>query len=364
MKKKEAIMKKNFLFLILLCLTLAIPAAACTDFQVKATDGSVVIARSMEFAIDLKSEVVVFPRGLSYTSLNEKGVKGISWTSKYGFLAVDAFGEQEAIMDGMNEAGLSIEFLWFPGSVYQEAVPGKFIDVSDVAKWVLGSFATVDEVKAALAEVNVISVYIEELGQAPGLHAAVHDAAGNNIVIEFIDGETRITDNPLGVMTNRPSIDWHLNNLRNYFSLAPEDITSRKLGGLEMPSTGAGNGWLGLPGDWMPPSRFVKVAYLVHTAEPPENAAGALNFAQHVMNTVDIPYGVVKEHLAGKTIYGYTQWLVFKDLTNRVLYYTSYQDLALKKVDLKKLNLAAGAGTRTYPVENEAMIIDVTELLI
>jgi len=343
---------------------LAGAALACTDFQVKAEDGSVVIGRSMEFAIDLKSEVVAFPRGINYTSVNEKGVKGITWTSKYGFLAVDAFGEQEAIMDGMNEAGLSIEFLWFPGSQYQKAVPGKFIAVSDMAKWVLGSFATVDEVKQAVKKVKVISVYIEELNQAPGMHCAVHDAQGNNIVIEFIGGETRVQDNPLGVMTNRPSIDWHLTNLRNYFSLAPEDITSRKLGGIEMESTGAGNGWLGLPGDWTPPSRFVKVAYLIHTAEPPKNAPAALNFAQHVMNTVDIPYGLVKEHLAGRTIYGYTQWVVFKDLGNRVLYYYSYQDTALKKIEMRKLDLRAGTGMRSIPIESQSAILDVTGQLL
>ena len=356
-------MKRTWLALLGVII-IAGAAAACTDFQVKAKDGSVVIGRSMEFAIDLKSEVVAFPRGLKYTSLNEKGVKGISWTSKYGFLAVDAFGEQEAIMDGMNEAGLSIEFLWFPGSQYQEAAPGKFIAVSDMAKWVLGSFATVDEVERAVKKVKVISVYIEELNQAPGLHCAVHDAKGNNIVIEFIEGETRIHDNPLGVMTNRPSIDWHLNNLRNYFSLAPEDLSTRKLGGIEMESTGAGNGWLGLPGDWTPPSRFVKVAYLIHTADPPRNTEAALNFAQHVMNTVDIPYGLVREHLAGKTIYGYTQWVVFKDLTHRVLYYYSYQDTALKKIEMKKLNLRAGTKIRSIPIESQSTIVDMTAGLL
>ncbi|KPJ68581.1 hypothetical protein AMJ44_06140 [candidate division WOR-1 bacterium DG_54_3] len=356
-------MKRTWL-VILGVILIAVASSACTDFQVKAKDGSVIISRSMEFAIDLRSEVAAFPRGQKYTSVNEKGVKGISWTSKYGFLAVDAFGEQEAIMDGMNEAGLSVEFLWFPGSQFQKAVPGKFIDVSDMAKWMLGSFATVDEVKQAVKKVKVVSVYIEELNQAPGMHCAVHDAKGGNIVIEFIGGETRVTDNPLGVMTNRPSIDWHLTNLRNYFSLEQEDITTRELGGIEMESTGAGNSWLGLPGDWMPPSRFVKVAYLIHTADPPENAEAALNFAQHVMNTVDIPYGLVREHLAGKTIYGYTQWVVFKDLTNRVLYFNSYQDLVLKKVDLKKLNLKAGAGIKTIPVEGGATILDLTEKLL
>jgi len=343
---------------------IALSASACTDFQVKARDGSVIIARSMEFAIELNSEVVAFPRGGSYTSVNEKGAKGISWTAKYGFLGVNAFGMQDAVLDGMNEAGLSIEFLWFPGSVYQKAVPGKFIEVTDMSRWILGSFATVDEVKKAVTGVKVVGSYIPQLKQSPGLHCAVHDAKGNNIVIEFIDGKTRVHDNPLGVMTNRPTLDWHLDNLRNYFALSSEDISSRQLGRMKLPSTGAGNSWLGLPGDWTPPSRFIKAAYFVHSAPPARDAKEALTFARHVMNSIDIPYGLIKEHVAGRTVYGYTQWVVLKDLSQRVLYYYSYEDAALKQIDMKKLNFAAGSAVKAVPVEGHAPTADVTSKLI
>lgn len=355
---------KRTLLAILGMMVTAASVFACTDFQVRAKDGSVIIARSMEFAIELNSEVAAFPRGGRYTSVNDKGVKGISWTAKYGFLGVNAFGIQDAVLDGMNEAGLSIEFLWFPGSVYQEAVPGKFIEVTDMSRWILGSFATVDEVKQAVARVKVVGAYIPQLRQAPGLHCAVHDAKGNNIVIEFIDGKTRIHDNPLGVMTNRPSLDWHLNNLRNYFALSSEDISSRKLGSVKLPSTGAGNSWLGLPGDWTPPARFVKAAYFVHTAPPSRNAKEALTFARHVMNSIDIPSGLIKEHVAGKTVYGYTQWVVLKDLGQRVLYYYSYEDAALKQIDMKKLNFAPGSAVKAVPIEGHAPAADMTPKLI
>jgi choloylglycine hydrolase len=82
------------------------------------------------------------------------------------------------------------------------------------------------------------------------------------------------------------------------------------------------------------------------------------------MYTVDIPYGLVQEHLAGRTIYGYTQWVVFKDLVNRVLYYYSYQDTTLKKIEMKKLDLRAGTGMRAIPIESQITVVDVTEHLL
>ena len=52
------------------------------------------------------------------------------------------------------------------------------------------------------------------------LHYAVHDAQGRSAVIEYVGGHLHIYDNPLGVVTNSPSFDWHQTNLRNFIHLA------------------------------------------------------------------------------------------------------------------------------------------------
>jgi choloylglycine hydrolase len=60
----------------------------------------------------------------------------------------------------------------------------------------------------------------------------------------------------------------------------------------------------------------------------------------------------------------YTQWIVIKDLTNRVMYFRSYQDLTLKKVDMKKLNFNRGAEIKTIRIESGIRtILDMTEKL-
>jgi choloylglycine hydrolase len=39
---------------------------ACTGIRIKAEDGSIDSARTMEFDVDLKSNIIVVPRGLRY----------------------------------------------------------------------------------------------------------------------------------------------------------------------------------------------------------------------------------------------------------------------------------------------------------
>jgi len=168
----------------------------------------------------------------------------------------------------------------------------------------------------------------------------------------------------LGVMTNRPSLDWQLTNLRNYINLGNYDNKNKKLGEIEIEPTGSGNGWIGIPGDWTPPSRFVRVAMFTHRTPQPKNINEAIILANHVLFTIDIPHGLVltKEPF-WQTFSELTQWVVIKDLTNQKLYYRSYKDGTLRVVDLKKLALTPNKEYQPIAIENEATIIEVTDKL-
>ncbi|MFA7284054.1 MAG: choloylglycine hydrolase family protein [Candidatus Omnitrophota bacterium] len=360
-------MLKKYLFLFFAVAGIIFAAAvnssfACSDFQVKAKDGTVVIGRSMEYPVDLHSNVVVVPRGRNFTSIDDKGNKGVAWKNKYGFLGVDAFNAPNIYLEGLNEEGLAYDALMFTGAKYQPALAGKFVTISDFGCWVLGNFSTVDEVKEALKNVNVAGTELKEAGGEIYLHVALHDASGRNLVIEFIDGEVKVYDNPLGVMTNRPDFTWQINNLRNYINLDAHDRKDKMIGGFKIEPTGVGSGMLGLPGDWTPPSRFVRLALCVDQALPAENAEEAVNLAQHILNVVDIPKGLIKENPEPLVkLEGYAQWIVIKDLTNKVLYYKTYENTALKKVDLKKFDLAEGASGGSIAVDDKKqVVIDVS----
>jgi len=335
---------------------------ACTDFQIKAEDNTVVIGRSMEFPVDLHSNVVIVPREEKFVSIDDKGVKGITWTNKYGFLGIDAYNIKNCFAEGFNEKGLAFDALMFTGARYQPAEPGKFVTISDFGSWIMGNFATVEEVKEALPKINIAGMALKEANGQLDFHIAVHDASGNNLVIEFIDGQVKVYDNPLGVMTNRPDFEWQINNLRNYINLNAHDRKDKVLNGLKLEPTGVGSGLLGLPGDWTPPSRFVRVAYSLDAALPVKDASEAINLAEHILNIVDIPKGAIKENPAPFVMMeGYAQWVVIKDLTNLTLYYKTYENTAWKKVDLEKFSLEPGVPQKSIAIDDKQQkVIDVT----
>jgi len=353
--------RKISALLIAVCLTISSSAFACSNFVVKAKDGSVVNGRSMEFPVDLSSDVWIIPAGTNYSNTDETGTAGMSWTTKYGFLGINAYKIEDTFVDGFNEKGLSVGGLMYTGAKYQPAVPGKFIGFDKFFAWVLGNFATVDEVKKALPGVYISEAPIKKLKDM-GLHITISDAAGNSLVVEFIDGQAKVYDNPLGILTNRPDFEWQMTNLRNYINLDAHDKDTKKLGEVKIEPTGVGSGLLGLPGDWTPPSRFVRLAICNDAALEPKNAEEAVNLSEHLLNIVDIPKGVIKESPAPLVnMYGYAQWVIIKDLTNKVLYFKTYDNTAWKSVDLKKFDLSSGAPKRSLSIDpTKVGIVDVS----
>ena len=71
-----------------------------------------------------------------------------------------------------------------------------------------------------------------------------------------------VMDDPVDVLTNQPSLEWHLENLRSYVTATSDFPANAQWGRAELAPYGAGAGMRGIPGDCYSPSRFVKAAYL------------------------------------------------------------------------------------------------------
>lgn len=340
-------------------------AFGCTDFVIQSSDGAYVNGRSMEFAMNLGSKIQLYPRKMEHTSKGPDGGMGVQWVSQYGYLGVAAF-ELPFSIDGMNEKGLSFGFLWLPGTQYQtisQDDEGKALDFVDFGDWILGNFATVAEVKAALKGVRVWGHPVLPLPGIPPLHTAVHDAAGNHLVIEFIAGEMKVYDNPNTVLTNYPPFDWMLINLQNYIHLDAYNAAPVQWKGMTIGGTGQGTGLLGMPGDSTPPSRFVRMTTYLRFVEPAPTAADGINLAEHLLNTVDIPLGTIRKQVKNLVHEDYTQWIVIKDLTSKIFYFRSYKDLCLKSIDMKRLNFSTGAKNASIAIDMGKGYMDVTQAL-
>ncbi|HVZ66747.1 MAG TPA: choloylglycine hydrolase family protein [Patescibacteria group bacterium] len=326
----------------------------CTCFLVKAKDKSVVVGRTMEFGIDLQSKISIFPREFKFQGMGANNKPGFSWSSKYGFVGMDALG-MPMVSDGMNEKGLYVGDLYLPGFAKYQDVPigeeGNSISPLDVAGYLLSECENVEEAKQAISRVFVWPMFVPQIKSVAPLHFVVNDANGKSALFEYIDGKLNIHDNPVGVVTNSPYFDWHLINLRNYVNLSANNVPDLKLDGDDIMPIGQGSGMLGLPGDATPPSRFVRAVALTQSIVKAENVEEATKNAFHILNNFDLPRGFARETREGQTVYDYTSWSTISDLTQKIYYYRGYDNFKVYGVKLSDLDFT-GSQIRRLDTSN------------
>ena len=338
-------------------------AQACTGIRLIAKDGGVIAARTLEFGFDLHSEVMVIPAGTALTGSLPDGGKGISYKTKYGFLGANAEG-LTAIVDGINDRGLYVGLFYFPGyASYSDATKenaARAMASHEYANWLLGNFATIEEVKANFDKIVLVPVVVEAIEQAAPVHFVVYDRSGKSVVIEPLDKSLKIYDNPLGVVTNSPTFDWHMTNLRNYVNLTATNVPPIDLGGIKLAEFGQGSGLRGLPGDFTPPSRFVRAVAFSQSAVRSDTAAQAVLQAFHILNNFDIPYGAVREVDNGQIHAEATTWTSAADLKNLRWYFKTYDDQSIRSVDVAKALAAAQGKIRFIKMEAQQPVSDVS----
>ena len=342
------------------------PSFACSGISLKSGDGAAIRGRTLEFGFPMQSKVLVVPAGKEFSGTLPDGGKGLTYTSRYAFVGANALG-LPAILDGVNDQGLSVGLFYFPGYA-------KYADVTDENKsrgiapqefgvWALANFASVDEVREAVKDIVIVPTPAPGLGSPQGAVAGAHfflqDKSGKSLVVEPVHGTLKVHDAPLGVMTNAPTYDWHMTNLANYINLSPKDVEQEKLGGTTLSAFGSGSGMLGLPGDFTPPSRFVRAAMFSQAATANQTAEDAVLAVFHILNQFDIPKGSVINAAVGEPTPEITEWTSVADLKNLRWYFRTHTDQSIRMVDLREA-VAATKGeistidmeTSTQPIEN------------
>lgn len=355
-------MKRVFrgLFLLLFFSLLsahAQPVSACTGIRLIGQDGTAVLARTQEWGkFDLKPQIAAYPRATPFTSTMPDGGKGMAWKGKYGFAGVLLLGR--VINTGMNEAGLAGAMFFHKGfAEYAKYEPDKAavsLSPSDLLSYILSSFATLDAVRQGIKDVRVVPVVDPALDAPFPLHGMFVDPEGNSIVIEFRGGEAVVHNNPVGVIANNPTFDWHLTNLRNYGQLSVKPYPDTRWGDLEITPLAAGSGFLGLPGDFTSPSRFVRAAAFVHTARQTTGGEDTVSEAFRILDSFNLPAtqsegstGAAKTSLPAGT-----QYTVASDTRNKVIYYHTMYNRRVRKVDLGEIDFDHGT-MRSTPLDAE-----------
>ncbi len=318
---------------------------ACTAMQITTKDKTTISGRTLEFAVFLDTSAVFSPRGYEFIGETTIGT-GMRWKSKYASVGM-IIADNKSIVDGINEKGLAVGVLYLPSyTEYSKTTKENqhiSMSMSDIAQWFLSSFATVDEVKKAV-ENNKVAISAVLLNGFPPkvqpFHYILHDKSGKSIVIESIKGKLIVYDNPLAALTNSPTFDWHMTNLKNYVNLRFNKPTELEIKGVKITETGQGAGMLGLPGDITPPSRFIRAVAFSVAADQEDTAQKGVYQLFHILNNFDIPVGIAKK--TGKDGHIYTDSTLatcVRDHKNIRFYYKTYDDQSIRMIDLKKFDL-------------------------
>lgn len=353
------------LMAIFLSIVLGSKVVACTGMQLTAKDGSIVHGRTLEFGTQIVVSAAVIPRGYAFTGTTPLG-KGLQYKAKYGAVGAMMFNEP-ALADGINEKGLSVGTFYFPGFAgYSQITPenqAKALAPTEFPNWIITQFSTVDEVKEALATVVIVPTKLKNWGDiAPPFHYIVYDRSGKCVVIEPQDGKLLAYDNSFGVITNSPPFHWHMTNLRNFINLRTANAPPLFVRGVELAPLGQGSGMMGLPGDFTPPSRFVRAAVFSYTAIASNTAPEAVLQMFHLLNQFDIPVGIAREVVQGVTHSDYTMATCVRDPQALKYYLRTYQDQTIRVVDLNAFNLDEKKIKSLTP-SGQQVIIDISSNL-
>ncbi|MBX8800784.1 linear amide C-N hydrolase [Ochrobactrum sp. MR28] len=295
-------------------------AEACTRVVYQGANNDVITARSMDWKVDVATNLWVFPKGMERNG--EAGENSIKWTSKYG--SVIASGYDIATTDGMNEEGLSASVLWLVESDYPEFNKDKpGLTIAAWAQYVLDNYATVEEAVTALKDepFTIVTDKVPGESRLATLHLSISDASGDSAIIEYIDGKQVIHHSrEYQVMTNSPTFDQQL-ALNSYW---------QQIGGTVM-----------LPGTNRAADRFARASFYINAIPKHENTDIALASVFGVIRNVSVPFGITTPDQPNISS---TRWRTVADQKRKLYFFESALTPNTFWVDLKGLDFSAETG--------------------
>lgn len=298
-----------------------VAASACTRLVYHGANDDVITARSMDWKLDVQTNLYVLPRGMARTG--QAGPNSIKWTSKYG--SVVATGYEVSTTDGMNEAGLMANLLWLVESEYppfgQGSKPG--LTIAAWAQYVLDNYATVEEAVRALEREPFTVVTDKTPGEErlATLHLSISDPTGDSAIIEYIGGKQVIHHGrQYQVMTNSPKFDEQL-ALASYW---------KQIGGVTF-----------LPGTNRASDRFARASFYVNAIPKSEDPVTALASVFSVIRNVSVPFGITTPDEPNISS---TRWRTVADHKRKLYFFESALTPNTFWVDLNKLDFSPQTG--------------------
>jgi len=300
--------------------------------------------RNLDLEYSYEEQVVVTPRNYVF-SFRKVG------TMKNHYAMIGMAYVQEGYplyYEATNEKGLSMAGLNFPENAYYgEVLTGKDnVAPFEFIPWILGQCATVSEVKCMLEYIQITNIAFSEALPPSPLHWIIADRECA-ITVEAVKEGMKIYDNPIGVLTNNPTFDYHMMNLNNYMHLSNQTPMNRFAKGLQLKEYSRGMGAIGLPGDLSSASRFVRMAFnKLNSVAEEDTEEGSVGQFFHLLDSVVMNIGALQmpSGLYDKTVYS-----CCCNADRGIYYYITYENRQICAVDMRKEDLE-GEEIVAYPL--------------
>ena len=336
---------------------------SCSSMILTSKQGNPYWFRTCDLNTDLwgaGAHVVSFPAGkrICFTGSD------VAQKTRYKILGMTYSGQDTWLLDGINSKGLTGGLLFLDeGTSVKKAYEGYTgVMGMEVVTKILARCADVDDVIEEASNLQVLNVAMGNYSVNATMHYSFTDNSGRTVILEADDPENpgifRIytDDQNIGVMTNSPSYDKQINNLKWYISQSPElkcgidgkPMTSLSIDGKEVIGdenaehialTGT------FPGTYCSFDRFIRLAVLKSLNDNGNNISDndMITEGIGIMNSVCAPHtkGVFhyKKYDENKRPVGskefYTQYLVMYNIKEKEIYMKASDDVAWTRYSLE-----------------------------
>ena len=327
----------------------------CTAVRFVDKQGNFYFGRNLDWGCGFGEQVCIVPRNHPWKSAfsGDMTTKG----AIVGSAVVMPTDEIPPLFfDCANEDGLAVGGLSFAGyAKYSDGpVDGKTnVATYELPLWILTQFTTVDEVEEVTKNMNLVAVKIGGMDPTP-MHWIVTDKE-RSIVIEQTEANGfKVYHNDFDVLTNQPTFDWHVQNLRNYINVDHDWHKPVTWTRGELAPYGVGPQMLGLPGDCGAVARFVRAAYINAMSpvfgedDPGKNANENIMRLFHTLSNVAMVKGMgaMADGSYEYTIYtgGYASGV-------KTYFWNTYEDPTLNSVTITE-EIATADKIQTFSPKN------------
>lgn len=238
--------------------------------------------------------------------------------------------------DATNEKGLSMAGLNFPENADYKPFHEKLNNITpfEFIPYILGKCKNIYEALEEVNKINLVNMNFSENLPLSPLHFIISDRA-KSLTVESVKDGLKIYENPVGVLTNNPTFDYHLMNLNNYMTLNEGKCENKFSDELKFNNYSLGLGALGLPGDFSSPSRFIKATFVKYKSKLGSSEKECVNQFFHILDSVAMPKGCV---LVRDGEYEYTRYSSCCNVDKGIYYYKTYDDFNIKKIDMNSFD--------------------------